>query len=435
MNAAKQRQILSWILADRSLWIQVAPFLKPEFFSDPDVHKTVGYIDQFVKDHKQLPTETVIKTELGFDPLEKFNSTEPSEAERSYIISELEIFYKHSALQEFLIEGVDMLQAESVDYGSLESRMKEIVQASMKIDVGLDYFNTIFDRLTELDKPSFHVSTGYGEMDKMMGGGWEPSEMYLVAGATGAGKSIFLANFASKNVMQGKDVLVITLELHEKIFGLRFDQILLDKTRDLIMVDKSRTNKTLLRLNEATGGSLIIKYFPTGSLTTHMIEGYLENYFLEMGKYPDIIHLDYMSLMRPNEKMRDANTYVMEKFISEELRGLAGQLEKPLISASQLNRAGMDSAIPDKSAIADSVGKLFTVGGLFNISQTKAEKAMGLTKLYCAKGRNIPSDWMTTFKINYESLRVTELDTILNIGSEAIATKSGPTSQDYGGIS
>ena len=148
MNAAKQRQILSWILADRSLWIQVAPFLKPEFFSDPDVHKTVGYIDQFVKDHKQLPTETVIKTELGFDPLEKFNSTEPSEAERSYIISELEIFYKHSALQEFLIEGVDMLQAESVDYGSLESRMKEIVQASMKIDVGLDYFNTMFIRVT-----------------------------------------------------------------------------------------------------------------------------------------------------------------------------------------------------------------------------------------------------------------------------------------------
>lgn len=434
MTPEKQKQILSWLLADRILWIKSIPFLKEEYFTDPDVSKVIGAMRKFTIENKQIPTEDIIYAEVGFRPSEKFNSAIPSSIEKEYIVKELEEFYKHSRLHEFLIEGVDMLEMNEINYGELESQMKEIVRASMKVDIGLRYFNNISERLEKLDAPSYYISTGFDSLDKMMNGGWEPSELHIIAGGTGAGKSIFLANHASRNALQGKEVLIITLELAQDIFGLRFDGIFLDKVRDHIMQDKIRTQHTLRSLQEATGGGLTIKYFPTSSLSTVMIEAYLEQYFLELGKYPDIIYLDYMSLMKPNETLRDYNSYTAESLISKELRGLAGELEIPLVTASQLNRSGIDSAVPDKKDIADSIGKIFTVGSLLNISQTKAEKALGLTKLYAAKMRNGPDGWCAKFKINYETLKLTDMDVVMNYGIDNSQEQTKTLQQGLSGI-
>jgi len=421
MDIAKQNRLVGWLLADRTVWLQAMPFLKPENFEDPEAERCIAFMQRFMKEYNTLPTEQILQLELGFDPHEKFGKDKPSDVEKSYILKELEEFYKHSRLKEFMLEGISMMEAGDIDYGRLENQMKDIVKASMQVDLGLDYFSNILDRLEEVDKPTYHISTGFETMDKMMNGGWEPSELHLIGGATGAGKSIFLANFSAKNVLKGLDTLMITLELSELVFGLRYDQLLLDKNRDEIMVDKHKTQRMLQKINEVTGGSLTIKFYPTASLRPMMLEAFLEYFFLHRGKYPDIIYIDYLSLMRPNERMTHANTYMMEKIISEELRGIAGQLGVPIISATQLNRSGMDSAIPDKSAVADSIGKIFTVGSLLNIAQTKAEKAMGLTKLFAAKMRNTQSDWMAKFKINYETLKLTELEMILNVGGEDIA--------------
>jgi len=430
MVVDKERKIVSWLLGDRSLWIQAAPFLEPRIFNDTEVKSVVGFVKKFVDDHKQLPTEDVIQIELGFKPSDKFGAHEPNAAEKSYIITELERVYKEAGLHQFLVDGVDMLQAGNVNYDKLMHRIQEIVRAQVHHDVGMNYFREALKRFDEATKPTFMVPTGFAEMDKRMGGGWERKEMYLVGGGTGAGKSIYLTNFASKNVLLGKHVLIITLELSEPIFGLRFDSIFLRKDRHTLINDKDRSIRLLQGIEDATNGSLYLKYYPTGSLNCNMIDGYLENYFIETGRYPDIIYIDYMSLMRPNAGLKDANTYITEKVISEEIRGLAGELDVPIISATQLNRGGMDSAIPDKSEIADSVGKLFTVGGLFNISQTKAEKALGLSKLYCAKGRNFGDGWMARFKLDYNTLALDQLDSIDQVGSAEAAKMSN----EYEGI-
>jgi len=424
LDKDKQHRLVGWLLRDRSLYLQVSKFLEPSFFTDPQCRKTLEYVKSFIKEHNSLPTNTILETELGFDPLEQFKTDEATDVEKDYIISSMNDFYKHGMMRSLLSDGISMLEKGDIDYATLDKKIKEIASASVDIDLGLNFFKDIMGRLEYLEDSKNIIPTGYGCMDDILGG-WEKKELHLIGGRTGGGKSIFLTNFSAKNVLAGLNVLTVTLELSEEVFASRYDSIILNKSKDMVIAEKSKSAKYLTAIHEATGGSLTLKYYPSTSLNTHMLEAYIEQYFISNGFYPDIIYIDYLSLMRSNEKISVSDVYILEKYVAEEIRGLSGELNVPIVSATQLNREGMNAATPDVASVAGGISKIHAVGYFGTICQTPAEKQLGLIKLWQAKVRNAKDGWWSKFKINYTTLGLEDLGTIQNMEEE---------SNDYEGI-
>jgi hypothetical protein len=191
---------------------------------------------------------------------------------------------------------------------------------------------------------------------------------------TGVGKSLFMCHVAASCLVQGKNVLYVTLEMAEEKIAERIDANLLDiSLNDLQDLPKSMYEKKIKRVQEKTKGKLIVKEYPTATAHSGHFRHLLQELDLKRTFIPDVIFIDYLNIcssfrIRPGSNV---NTYSYIKSIAEELRGLAVEFDVPIMSATQTNRTGFVSTDVGLEDTSESFGLPATADFMFALISTE----------------------------------------------------------------
>jgi len=433
------------IIDNRRFLVSVIEYVDSDFFEN----KTAGIIIDIAKNHfkkyADSPTIDIIKAEaknyltpkddvdLFFSELQQIQDLVIPEAEKQYVRDQTIALCQYNALKWALFEAAEMLISETDDLpedyvGKISEKVKKAISVAEHKDLGLNYLNNPQLRIAEEIKSrniENRISTGIKRLNDVLYGGWSPQESTLsvVVAPTGIGKSIFLCNFGATAVNSGKRVLHITHELSEMKTAARYDSILSKvKQSDRLEIPSEREKlfQSLARIQGRYGDIIRIKEYPTKTCSTMSIRSYIEKLRELENFIPDIIINDYLDIMVANFNAFTDEEYKQQKRISEELRALAQELDTPIITASQTNRAAAKVDDADKKSqgaqrrmlsgtdIAESFGKVFTSDLLMTINQTPEERTTGRCVLYVAKNRNGACGINIPMAINYDTMSILE---------------------------
>lgn len=347
----KQKLLIELLVNNADLFARVNPIIKPEYF-DPLLKKSVMFMQDYFENYKSVPTAQIFKAETGL----VVEVIKLDKAENQYVAKELEQFCRSQAIKEVILSGPALLEAE--DYGTLEANLKAAIQVSLNKDLGINYFEQVEQRLMDLLNNTPVMSTGWKEVDNLIGGGISRQELLLFAAASGIGKSVVMANLSMNLVKQGYKVLYISLELADRIVSKRFDGIVTGIAQGDILQQIQKVATEVEKFKDETQGELFIKRMPESMTTANHIRAYLKEFEQTYGFVPDAIVVDYIDLMISNRKVSQDNIWLSDKYKAEELRAIGNDYDCAIITASQLGRG---------SLTADKVGQEHIQGGFSKI--------------------------------------------------------------------
>jgi replicative DNA helicase len=276
------------------------------------------------------------------------------------------------------MESVDHLK--SGQYDKIKHVVDIAMKAGMERNIGHEYMVDIEQRMSQMARKT--VKTNWTEIDTLMDGGLAGGELGIITACAGSGKSWVLAKMGAEAMRQGKNVLHYTLELNENYVGLRYDACFTG-----IDFQNIRNNIDIVKKKIAEiPGKLIIKYFPIKTVSAHSLKLHAER-IQTLGTKIDLIIVDYADILRPSQSDRNSNSYSEAGGIYEELRGVAGELQVPIWSASQSNRAAMDEDIIQANNISDSYRKIMTADFVLSLSRKMSDKQANTARFHVIKNR------------------------------------------------
>ena len=210
--------------------------------------------------------------------------------------------------------------------------------------------------------------------DKITKGGIPNKTLNIALAGTGVGKSLFMCHFASSVLLQGKNVLYITLEMAEEKIAERIDANLLNiNIQDITDLPKVMYENKVTSVSKKTQGSLIIKEYPTAAAHSGHFKALLNELALKKSFRPDIIFIDYLNICASSRYRtnNNVNSYSYIKAIAEELRGLAVEANLPIVSATQTTRSGFASSDVDLTDTSESFGLPATADLMFALISTE----------------------------------------------------------------
>ena len=376
-----QKVYLEMMMSDAESFIRCQAVFDPEAF-DRRLHSGATFLNDYVTEHNALPTFDMINAATQAD------LKDPGQLQENHydwLLQEFETFSRHKALEAAILQSADLL--EKGDYGSCEDLVKKAVQIGLQKDLGTDYFADPRKRLESIKDTNGQVSTGWSAMDKKLFGGFNRGELNIFAGGSGAGKSLFLANIGVNMAEKGMNVMYLTLELAESLVSMRIDSMLTGiSTRDIFKQIEDVELK--VKMIGKKSGALQVKYMPSGK-TANDIRSYIKEYEIKTGKKVDVLLIDYLDLLMPaSMKVSAENLYIKDKYVSEELRNLAMELQCVFITAAQLNRGAVEEIEFDHSHISGGLSKIQTADNVFGIFTSRAMRDRGRYQLQLMKTRN-----------------------------------------------
>lgn len=252
-------------------------------------------------------------------------------------------YLKDRALKYAVMSSVDVVESgQNVD--KIRDLVEDALTKDLKIDLGLEYFESLYDRLTRIFNATDNKVPSYFPLiDDLVTGGFPAYTLSVWAAVTHGGKSLLMANMLARQVVKGHTGVLFTMEMSEDAFAQRFDSIysMLDINR--MYIQSKLKNKLIKKLKEVKStdnrGNLYIKEFPTGKATVNDLRVYLRELALRDIK-PDIIYCDYINLMAPSSGRKHANKYEDVTEIVRDLRALSLEFNAPVVSVTQINREG-----------------------------------------------------------------------------------------------
>ena len=324
-----------------------------------------------------------------------------------WFLDEYERFARHKSLETAILASADML--EKGEYGSVEEKIKKAVQVGLTKDMGLDYFEDPKARLQALKDNNGQIPTGWKNFDKKLFGGFNRGELNIFAGGSGAGKSLFLQNLAVNYAEQGLNCVYITLELSENLTAMRIDAMMTETPTREIYKDLD-TVDLKVKMKAKASGKLRIKYIPSGA-TALDIRAYIKEFEIQHNLKCDVILIDYLDLLMPqNKRVSPSDLFVKDKYVSEELRNLAVDLNSLLITASQLNRASVEEIEFDHSHISGGLSKIQTADNVIGIFTSRAMRERGKYQIQFMKTRSSSGvGHKVDLEFNIDTLRILDL--------------------------
>lgn len=379
-----QRVLLSYMLADPTMFALSQNIVKPEYFEDR-LAPAVRYIKDYADEFKTLPTQSQIAafTNVNVEPFEQVSSQNGE-----WYLSHVEKFCRHRALELVVLDGVDLL--EKGEGAELETRVRDAMTISLLRDLGTSYFHDPKTRLERLRDKSNYLSTGWTALDKKLYGGFTKGSLNIFAGGSGSGKSLFLQNMALNWAFMGLNVVYVTLELSEDLVNLRLDSMVTGVgTKDVMRdINKVALEVTMIAKQKKVG-DLKVKKFPEAGTSCNDLRAYLKEYEIQEGHKPDCLIVDYLDLMHPNNAKIDVSSmFTKDKFVSEELRAIGSEWDIPVVSASQLNRQSVEAQEFDHSHIAGGISKINTADNVFAIFTSANMRERGAYQLQFLKTRS-----------------------------------------------
>ena len=399
-----QKVYLEMMLTDAETFVRCQAVFNPDMF-DRRLQKSAEFLNNYVTEHNALPTFDIINAAAQGDLKDP---GQMQENHYDWLLAEFETFSRHKALEAAILKGADLL--EKGEYGPVEDLVKQAVQIGLQKDLGTDYFKDPRARLEAIKDNNGQVSTGWEAVDRKLFGGFNRGELNIFAGGSGAGKSLFLANLGVNFAQKGMNVLYLTLELSENLVSMRVDSMVTEiSTRDIFKQIDDVEMK--VKIIGKKSGAFQVKYMPSGK-TPNDVRSYIKEYEIKTGKKIDVLLIDYLDLLMPNgAKVSAENLYIKDKYVSEELRNLAMELNTVFVTAAQLNRGAVEEIEFDHSHISGGLSKIQTADNVFGIFTSRAMRERGRYQIQLMKTRSSSGvGSKIDLGFNVDSLRIYDLD-------------------------
>ncbi len=393
-----QVKVLAAMFVDRTFLQQIADIIQSDYFESDANSWLLDILIEHFREYKTPPSKDVLKvkiTEVENDVLKTaiieqlkdvFRYIESDDLE--FVKNEILKFCKNQEIKRAIMDSVGLLKLGS--YDEIKSKMDSAMKAGADTDIGHEYKKDVVARYTESARNT--ISTGWDVIDDLMDGGLAPGELGVVMAPAGIGKSWMLINIGANAVRTGKTVIHYTLELNDNYVGQRYDSVVTGIAAQNL---KNHTDEIEEKL-DTLKGELIIKYYPTKSTGVMGIKAHIEKTIM-LGNTPDLIVVDYGDLLKVNTK-KDKHEALEELY--EEMRGMAGEYNVPVWTASQAGRSALEDDVIEADKIASSYGKVMVADFLMSLSRKVEDKLSGTGRGHVIKNRFGPDGITLPSKIN-----------------------------------
>jgi KaiC/GvpD/RAD55 family RecA-like ATPase len=397
-----QRLFLEMMLQDAESYVRVQNIYNPENF-DRSLRPAAEFIAKHSDQHKTLPTIEQISASTG---VKLAHVPDLNEGHFEWFMDEFEGFTRRQELERAILKSADLL--EKGEYDPVEKLIKDAVQISLTKDMGTDYWADPKARINRYFNSGGQVSTGWPQMDKILYGGMSRGELNIFAGGSGSGKSLVMMNMALSWLQMGLSGVYISLELSEELCGLRTDAMLSGMSTKEIRKDIDQA-ELKVKLVSKKAGQYRIKALPAQS-NINDIRSYIKEVQVQTGIRVDFVMCDYLDLLMPiSAKVSPNDLFVKDKYVSEELRNLAKELNVLFVTASQLNRSAVEEIEFDHSHISGGISKINTADNVFGIFTSRAMRERGKYQIQCMKSRSSTGVGMKIdLDYNIETMRITD---------------------------
>ena len=376
-----QELFLRMMLTDAQLYTRVSNIMNSENF-ERTLRPAAKFLVEFSEKYNAIPDAEQIKATTGLD-IALIPGMRDSDTE--WFLDEFEKFTKRQELERAILKSADLL--EKGNYDPVEKLIKDAVQISLTKDMGTDYFADPKARLNAIRNNNGQISTGWPCLDNKLYGGFNRGELQIFAGGSGSGKSLFMQNLAANWMQMGLNGVYVTLELSEQLTAWRIDSMVTDvATRDVFKnIDDVELK---VKMSAKKSGKFYIKYMPAQSTVTD-IRSYIKTLQMEKGIKVDFLCIDYLDLLMPvSTKVSPSDLFIKDKYVSEELRNLAKELNVLFVTASQLNRSAVEEVEFDHSHISGGISKINTADNVFGIFTSRSMRERGQYQIQLMKTRS-----------------------------------------------
>ena len=380
-----QIKVLSSLLTHKEFLTNIHDIISDEYFENPAQKWTINQILKYYDKYHTTPSLDILKVELQKIDNEVLQISIREQLKEAYVASDDDLKYvqeeftnfcRNQQLKKALMSSVDLLKGG--DFDGIRYLIDNALKAGQDKNLGHEYLKDIEERYRENSRTI--VPTPWDRINNLLQGGLGNGDFGLVFGNPGGGKSWSLVALGGYAVSLGYNVLHYTLELGEDYIGKRYDAYFTKIPVNKIHSFRDKIDETIPQLK----GQLVIKEFPTGRATISTIESHIDK-CSGLGIKPDLVIIDYVDLLSSRKKNRERKDEIDDIYSSA--KGLARQLDIPIWSVSQVNRAGAQDKIIEGDKAAGSYDKLMITDFCMSLSRKKEDKAKNTGRFHIMKNR------------------------------------------------
>ena len=397
-----EKVILRNLVYNEEYLRKVIPFIEPDYFNDRSERVVFEHITKYVAEYNSLITKEVLQIEIEDrrditqDEVKNIygtiNELEDIECDFEWLSDTTEKWCRDRAIYLALMESIKIAdgQDDKKNRDAIPTILSDALSVSFNRNVGHDYLEDYEERYELYNKKESRIQFDLEYFNKITKGGLPNKTLNIALAGTGVGKSLFMCHHASSVLLEGKNVLYITLEMAEEKIAERIDANLLNvNIQEIVDLPKPIFESKVTSLAKKTQGSLIIKEYPTASAHSGHFKALLNELALKKAFKPDIIFIDYLNICASSRYRAgsNVNSYSYIKAIAEELRGLAVEANVPIVSATQTTRSGFASSDVDLTDTSESFGLPATADLMFALISTEELEGLGQIMVKQLKNR------------------------------------------------
>jgi replicative DNA helicase len=376
-------------------------YITDEYFKDHTEKVIFEVINNYIDKYNKCPNLESIKVDLDnrTDLNEDQHSTiskyvqgmVPGNTDIEWLVDETEKFCQHQAIYNAIMESIQILDGKTkTQKGDIPTLLTDALSVTFDPHIGHDFIADADERFEFYHRKEHKLPFNLDWFNKITKGGLSKKTLNICLAGTGVGKSLFMCHCAAANMLDGKNVLYITMEMAEEKIAERIDANLMGITMDeLSVLPKEAYDKKLNRIKDKTTGQIIVKEYPTAGAGSNHFRHLLNELKMKRNIIPDIIYIDYLNICMSSRIKYGAsvNSYTYVKAIAEELRGLAVEFNVPVVSATQTTRSGFSSSDIGLEDTSESFGLPATADFMFAIIATEELDQLGQFQVKQLKNR------------------------------------------------
>ena len=378
--------VIKNLMLDEEYVRKALPFIKSEYFAESSGKHLFTIINKYFTEYDALPTKEALQIEVGQitgisddqhkDIIKRIADIDEERSDYEWILDTTEKWCKERALYLALMSSIKIAEGndEQRATGAIPTILSDALAVSFDNHIGHDYLEDYEERYNFYHQKEEKIPFDLEFFNKITKGGLPNKTLNVALAGTGVGKSLFMCHCASSVLLQGKNVLYITLEMAEEKIAERIDSNLLNcDIQNITELPKMMFENKVTNIAKKTQGKLVIKEYPTASAHVGHFRALLNDLALKKSFKPDIIYIDYLNICASSRysKLGNVNSYSYIKAIAEELRGLAVETNVPIVSATQTTRSGYGSSDVDLTDTSESFGLPATADLMFALISTE----------------------------------------------------------------
>ena len=402
-------------LFDTTYLASIVDHINPKYFKDNNISKVFVIICGFYNKRNKLPTLTEVKSYLTTEELKQsfkdlVHSLQEIDKNLDYdeLYENTERFLKEKAVYHTMLEVAGDIAKGDIDTSVILQKVEKSCSINLVTDTGFSLSRDIDTLITDITTTQKTIPSTWPWLDQALNGGFLENgrALYVFAGETNIGKSIFLGNIATNLAQQGKNVLLVTLEMSELLYARRLVSNISKIPLNDLKNNTAYLKEVIKEQNAQGKGNILIKEFPPATITPNSLNAFIKK-VVDSGIKIDAIVIDYLNLLHSTI---GNNSYERIKHVTEQVRAMTYTFNCPAISATQLNRSGVGQENPELSTISESIGLAATADVIVSIFQNEEDREIGVIRLGMMKNRYGLRGHTQAMRIDYSTLTITQAE-------------------------